>query len=223
MKNKYLLLLFALCPALLFSQTKESLPSRLEAAGMVPLKDIDPSIRVDLCFSQADNVAGRVLYADLHDAYLHPQAALALRKSQAALKRLRPDLTLLIYDAARPISTQQQLHNLVKGKNTNIYINDPKFGGDQHNYGLAVDVTLCKENGDTLSMGTRHGALCELSGQGHEETALAEGKLTQEQVANRQLLRRVMAIGGYKPLRTQWWHFNFRTISEAKANFKKIP
>ena len=212
-----------LCPALLFAQPKPTTSQRMEAAGMVRVKDVDPSIFVSLGFARPDNIAKRPLYTDLQDAYLHPQAAQALRKAQSTLKRLRPDLSLAVIDAARPMSVQQQLHSLVKGKNTNIYINDPKFGGDQHNYGLAVDVTLCRENGDTLSMGTRIGDLIDVSQQGHEEAALARGLLTQEQIENRKLLRRVMAVGGFKPLRTQWWHFNFRTISEAKANFKQIP
>lgn len=39
---------------------------------------------------------------------------------------------------------------------------------------------------------------------------------------NRLLLRRVMTDAGYKPLRSEWWHFNFRSREEAKRNYKVI-
>ena len=32
----------------------------------------------------------------------------------------------------------------------------------------------------------------------------------------------VMTDAGYKPLRSEWWHFNFRSREEAKRNYKVI-
>ena len=51
-------------------------------------------------YTRADNFTGSVLYSDLREAYLHPDAAKALLKAQKRLKQLRPDLSLKIYDAA---------------------------------------------------------------------------------------------------------------------------
>ena len=31
-----------------------------------------------------------------------------------------------------------------------------------------------------------------------------------------------MAAAGYKVLNTEWWHFNFKSRAEAKANYKVI-
>ena len=56
----------------------------------------------------------RVLYHDLRDAYVLPACAEALRKAQAELKRRRPDLSLCIFDATRPMSVQQTMWNTVK-------------------------------------------------------------------------------------------------------------
>ena len=58
---------------------------------------------------QADNFTGEVLYDDLLEAYLHPDAAHALVKAQKALKRLHPSYSLLIYDAARPMTIQKKM------------------------------------------------------------------------------------------------------------------
>jgi hypothetical protein len=32
----------------------------------------------------------------------------------------------------------------------------------------------------------------------------------------------VMQHAGFKPLRTEWWHFNFRTRAQAKQFFKVV-
>lgn len=215
-----ILLCLSLCAA---AQRPAGTNERMIASGLVDIQAVDPTIQVSLSLSRPDNVTGKVLYTDLQNAYLHPQAAIALKKAQAALKRLRPDLSLKVYDAARPIGVQAQLYAVVAGTDKNIYVSNPKSGGDQHNYGLAVDVTLCHaETGDTLAMGTRIGSLVEESRVGMESVKAESGWLTQEIIDNRELLRRVMAVGGFKALRTEWWHFNFRTRSEAKANFKLI-
>ena len=43
-----------------------------------------------------------------------------------------------------------------------------------------------------------------------------------EAVHHKELMREAMQYGGYKPLRTEWWHFNLRTRAEAKARYKVI-
>lgn len=206
-----------------FAQQKTQTERQMEEAGLVRIQDVDPTIKVSLAFTRADNVTRSVLYTDIRNAYLVPQAARALKRAQAYLKRIRPDLSLKVYDAARPMTLQWKLYRAVAGKNENIYVSSPQAGGDQHNYGLAVDVTLCRaDNGDTLSMGTRIGDLIQQSRVSTEGYNSENGGLTKEQYDNRELLRKVMAVAGFKALRTEWWHFNFRTRSEAKANFRMI-
>ena len=190
-------------------------------AGLVCLADVCPDVQVRLMLSEPHGLFSTRFHTDLQTAYLHPQAALALKKAQATLKRTHPNLSLLVLDAARPMKVQGQLYAKVVGTQQNIYISDPRSGGDQHNYGLAVDVTLVDvETGEQLDMGTAFGTFEEASGMAAEEREGSE--LSETVIANRKLLRRAMAAGGYKPLRTEWWHFNFRTRSEAKANFRVI-
>jgi len=221
--KKILLAAMLLCTVPSFAQKKASIPTeqKMEQLGLVRLQSVDPSIKVQLMFASTENFTKRKIYTDIQHAYLHPQAAQALRKAQAMLKRLRPELSLKVFDAARPLQAQAQLYQSVVGKLTNIYVSDPRNGNDQHNYGLAVDVTLCDEQGDTLTMGTLIGDFVPESGMAEEEKG-TKGTLSREALENRQLLRRVMAGGGFKSLRTEWWHFNFRTRSEAKANFRII-
>ena len=171
----------------------------------------------------ADNFTGRVLYTDLHEAYLHPKAARALAKAQKILKASHPELSLKVYDAARPMHIQQKMWNVVAGTPKNIYVSNPKNGGGLHNYGMAVDLTLCDVKGDTLPMGTKIDYLGKLAHIDNEAEMVKLGKLTPEARRNRELLRRVMRQAGFKALRTEWWHFNFITRAEAKAHYKPIP
>lgn len=195
---------------------------KMAAQGFVDIKSVDPSIRVSLMYSRADNFTGRVLYGDLREAYLHPLAAEALKKAQERLRQLRPDLSLKVYDAARPMSIQQKMWDAVKNTGHSFYVSNPKNGGGLHNYGLAVDLTLCRLNGDTIPMGVKVDNMDGLSHIDREDELLRQGKLTREAYDNRRLLREVMRWAGWKPLRTEWWHFNLRTRAQAKKYFKVI-
>ena len=203
-------------------QTTSKVAKQMERQGMVNIRSVDPSIHVSLMYSRPDNFCGVILYDDLKEAYLHPLAAKALAKAQARLKEKRPDLSLKVYDAARPMSIQQKMWNRVKGTSKNIYVSNPANGGGLHNYGLAVDITLCKLNGDSIPMGTLVDHMSILSHIDMEEQLVAKGRITREAQRNRQLLREVMQYAGYKPLRTEWWHFNFKSRAEARKNFQVI-
>ena len=190
--------------------------------GLVNVRDIDPTIRVSLMYARPDNFTGRVLYKDLREAYLHPLAAQAVRKAQRRLKELRPDLSLVIYDATRPMSVQQVMWDAVKRTKHYYYVSNPARGGGLHNYGLAVDITLCDARGDTLDMGTRIDNMTARAHIDREAELVAQGKISRQAKKNRELLRGVMRHAGFKPLRTEWWHFNLRSRAQAKRHFKVV-
>lgn len=226
MKRYYVVLLLVL--VLLVSGTicraqKTSSTARdMERKGMVDVKTLDNSIFVSLMYARADNFTGTVLYGDLRNAYLHPKAAAALVKAQKRLKELRPDLSLKIYDAARPMSIQQKMWDKVKNTSKNIYVSNPRNGGGMHNYGLAVDLTLCRLNGDSIPMGTTVDHMSRMSHITDEVGLVARGQITAEAKKNRELLRQVMTYAGFKPLSTEWWHFNLVSRAVAKKYYKTL-
>lgn len=190
--------------------------------GMVDVQSLDKSIQVSLMYSRPDNFTGTVLYTDLRGAYLHPKAAAALVKAQKRLRQLRPDLSLKVYDAARPMSIQQKMYDKVKGTSKYFYVSNPRNGGGLHNYGMAVDITLCRANGDTIPMGTKVDHMSRLSHITDEDRLVSQGRITREARDNRRLLREVMRFAGFKPLSTEWWHFNFISRATAKKYYKVI-
>lgn len=195
---------------------------RMAAKGLKNVADEAPEVRISLMYTRADNFTGRVLYTSLREAYLHPITMKALKKADERLRQLRPDLRLMVMDATRPMSVQQKMWDAVKNTNQKIYVSNPKNGGGLHNYGLAVDLTLCDLNGDTLAMGVKIDNMTSLSHIDKEDLLLKQGKISREAYDNRRLLREVMRYAGFKPLRTEWWHFNIRTRAQAKQYFKVV-
>lgn len=194
----------------------------MAAQGMVNIHDIDTTIRVSLMYSRPDNFTGKILYDDLREGYLHPKAAKALATAEQKLLQLRPELRLIIFDATRPMSIQQKMWDVVKNTPKYFYVSNPARGGGMHNYGMAVDISICKVNGDTIPMGATVDFMGDLSHIDREETLVVQGRITQEARDNRRLLREVMAAGGFMPLRTEWWHFNLCSRKEAKLHYQVI-
>ncbi|MBP3774730.1 MAG: M15 family metallopeptidase [Bacteroidaceae bacterium] len=216
-------LLFLLCALTVQVQAQLSpTEQRMADQGLVNIKDIDPTIQVSLMYSRPDNFTKRVLYTDLRQAFLLPKTAQALKKAQSLLKKEHPEWSLIIFDATRPMSVQQIMWNIVSGTSKSIYVSNPANGGGLHNYGLAVDISICNEKGDTITMGTKIDYMGKAAHITEEEQLLKEGRLTATAVRNRRLLRKVMTEAGFIALPTEWWHFNLVSRATAKREYKVI-
>ena len=206
---------------LLATATVLNMNAQSPMEGFLRIKDLDNSIEVEMMYAKSDNFVGEAMY-DFTEAYLHPKAAKAVVKANALLAKYHPGWRICIYDATRPMSVQQKMWDKVKGTPQQNYVSNPKNGGGLHNYGLAVDVSIVDEKGDSIDMGTKVDALTSTSHIDKEEELVAQGKITQEAMENRRLLRKVMQEAGFKPLRTEWWHFNYTTRADAKKNYKVV-
>lgn len=200
-----------------FLNTKTLLESYIDSLGLVEIKQANPSIHIDLKYATTDNFTGKVLYDSLTRAYLHPDAMNKLERAQSLLKERNDDLSLLVYDAARPLSVQQKMYDAVRNTPFHRYVADPSRTS-LHNYGMAVDLTICDNERNPLDMGTDFDYFGKLAGINNEDSFLAQGLLTQEQVNNRKLLREVMQQAGFSPIRGEWWHFNACSLPYAKQH-----
>lgn len=205
----------------IINEAKSNLENFLEKEGLVKIKTIDISIQVELKYATNDNFTQTILYDSLTNAYLHPIAAEKLIKAQHLLKKIDPSLSLLIYDAVRPLSIQRKMYNVVQNTPYNKYVANPTRTG-LHNYGIAVDLTICDKNNMPLDMGTPFDFFGRKAGISEEEILIQEGKLTKQQVTNRKLLRSIMKQAGFLTIRGEWWHFNAISLAEAKKKTKLI-
>jgi hypothetical protein len=114
----------------------------------MPLREIThPAIDVDLRYATPDNFTGKTIY-DHAVAYLHLDALAAL--TRAAELAAAQGLRLRVLDAYRPSAAQWRLWAALPDPR---FVADPRLGS-MHTRGVAVDLTLCDENGEPLDMGT---------------------------------------------------------------------
>ncbi len=193
----------------------------LEQLHLVNIKDIDPTIEVELKYATTDNFTGKILYEELDAAYLQPDVAQMLVHAHQYLRTIYPEFRLLVYDAVRPLSIQQIMWESIKESPYRHYVANPEKTG-LHNYGAAVDLTIADSTLTPLDMGTPFDYFGKAAGTDNEEELLTQGLLTKQQVENRKLLRQVMRQAGFRSISGEWWHFNACSLGEAKQRYTLI-
>lgn len=197
----------------------DDLDTYLRSKGMVDISELDSTIRVQLVYASPDNFLGKPVYAGITRAWLHPDAAKKLVAAQQMLKKEYPELTLVVYDAARPMEVQRKMWAMVRGTDKVNYVSNPSNGGGLHNYGMAVDVTILDKDDRPLPMGTPFDFFGEEAHTNNEDALLAAGKITHEAFENRRLLRRIMRNAGFRVIPYEWWHFNACSRAEARESY----
>jgi len=196
---------------------------KLVERGLVDVQTVDPTILVELKYATTDNFMKKKVYGELRRAYLQKETAEKLARAHAFLKEVKPRYRFLIYDAVRPNSIQYILWDTldemgIPEKDKPKYVADP-VKGSNHNFGCAVDLTVVDENGKPLDMGTPFDFFGPLAYPRLEQEMLKSGKLTKQQVANRELLRNAMKKAGFIVNTTEWWHFDSMSKAQARARY----
>lgn len=182
----------------------------------------DPHFVLDLRYACDDNFMGKNVYGDVTSCFLHKEAAVLLRAAAARLDSLRKGVRFLLFDGLRPGSAQNVLWAHVVGTPEQKYVADPAKGSI-HSYGLAVDLSLVDTDGNEMDMGTIFDHFDELAEPRHEDALFKAGRLTQEQIDNRHLLRQAMLDSGFRMIPHEWWHFDAFPPDEVRKNFQIVP
>lgn len=199
------------------------LEQKLIAFGLVNIKTVDFSIKVNLKYSTDGNFLHKNLYGELKNCYLQKEIAEKLAQAQKILKEKFPFYSLIIYDGVRPLSVQQMMWDelQIPEKQKNKYVSNPEIGS-LHNFGCAVDVSIVNENGWEMDMGTPYDYFGEAGHPIAETRMLDEGKLSWRQFENRKLLRDIMTKAGFTAITTEWWHFNGSSLKIAKEKYRIV-
>ena len=202
---------------------KSEIELGLEQIGLQSVSEQIPGIEVYMVYATPYNFMGRVLYEGLDEAYLVPEAMEKLRKANELLRQKRLDLHLVVYDAARPRSIQQQMWKVVENTELQDFVANPnKSGGGPHNYGIAVDVTLVDCTGHPIPMGSEYDYFGDRSRVDLEAELIKNGEINHRELLNRQLLREIMTETGWIVEPSEWWHFNAMPLSEASQKLTVI-
>ncbi len=173
---------------------EESLPTP-EASDMVEILDYIPDIKVELRYATENNFTGKQIY-DFTDARLRYGTVLKLKAAQAQLQQ--EGLTLLIWDAYRPVSAQFNLWNACPDP---VYVANPNTGYSSHSQGNTVDVTIVQTSGAPVEMPTDFDNFTAKADRNYEDC-------TSQEAANAQKLEDIMVQAGFKPYSGEWWHFS---------------
>lgn len=202
-------------------QQKEYTPyeQRLLQKGFLDVEEIE-GIRIELPYATTDNFVGEILYDSLHTAFLRPLAYKKLTEAQELLQEEHPNYSILIYDALRPNAVQHRMWDIVKGTEKERYVASP-WAGSIHNFGLAIDCTIYNlDTNELLEMGTDYDDLSSLAQYRYNDRLVKEGKITEEAIENRIILRKVMKEAGFQPINSEWWHFNALSKTETRKQYE---
>jgi D-alanyl-D-alanine dipeptidase len=236
------LILLTLSTSVIGQSHKVNFDAKMKEYNLVDIKTLEGAedIVVMLKYSTTDNFVGQDMYGELESAYFAPDFAKKVIKAQQILQKYNPDYTLLIYDAARPISVQRHMRSLVEGTALQDFVADGTKGG-RHNYGVAVDLTITPHVGEPLDMGAGFDEFSEAAAvKGTSDTndsanrnlevytkyvndLVKRGLISVEAAENRLLLIKVMLEAGLYPYRREWWHYEeLIPMSETRKNRKML-
>ncbi len=190
---------------------------------LVNINSLDSNIRVVLHYSTSHNFLNKDLYHGLQNCYLPCEVAIKLSNAQQFLNSQYPNYRIIVFDAVRPLHIQKQMWDELDmpAKDKINYLAHPS-DISLHNYGAAVDVGIIGDNDVLLNMGTAFDFFGELSEPKREKEFVENGKLSQEALNNRLLLRTVMMKAGFTTITSEWWHFNATNKVTAAARYELI-
>lgn len=166
---------------------------------LVELVKIDFTLKLDIRYATANNLAGKPVYTQAR-AFLQRNAAMAVAQVNSELKPL--GYGLMIFDGYRPWSVTKLFWDITTPQNRQ-FVADPRKGS-RHNRGCAVDLTLYDlKTGKEVEMTGVYDEMSE-----HSYPNYAGG--TEQQRRMRDLLRSKMEAHGFTVYDVEWWHFDYK-------------
>jgi D-alanyl-D-alanine dipeptidase len=166
---------------------------------LVELVKLDSTIKLDIRYATANNFVGQPVYTQAR-AFLQRPAAEALVRVHRKLKAF--GYGVLVFDGYRPWRVTKRFWEVVKPAQRKFVANPER--GSVHNRGCAVDMSLYELNtGREVQMPSEYDAL-------NERAALNYTGGTQEQRRLRDFLQEQMRSEGFRGVRHEWWHFDYK-------------
>lgn len=192
-------------------------PNPAAEAGFVSLSRYIPDAILELRYATTYNFVGeRMPGYEQPVALLTREAAQALR--EVSDEMLAKGYRLKIYDAYRPQQTtdrfsqwamdldDQKMKSYFYPEEEKATLVDKGYLSTRsiHSRGSSVDLTLLDmSTGQNVDMGGNFDYFGPSSRRDYRN-------LTEEQKANRRLLRETMEAHGFKSIRAEWWHFTLK-------------
>jgi D-alanyl-D-alanine dipeptidase len=182
-----------------FAQNGPPKEENKREADLVELIKLSKSIKLDIRYATADNFVGRKVYPEAR-AFLQRPAAEAVVRVHKKLKK--KGLGLVIFDGYRPWTITKLFWEVTPQDKRKFVANPEK--GSKHNRGCAVDLSIFnRKTGELVPMPSGYDEFTERASPDY-----AGG--TDEERANRDMLRRMMEEEGFTVNPNEWWHFDLK-------------
>lgn len=186
-----------------FAQNAPPREENKREADLVELIHLSKSIKLDIRYATDNNFVGRKVYPEAR-AFLQRPAAEALVKVHKKLKK--QGLGLVIFDGYRPWAITKLFWEVTPEDKRKFVANPDK--GSKHNRGAAVDLSIYNlKTGDLIPMPSGYDEFTERASPDYKGG-------TDEERANRDMLRRMMEAEGFTVNPNEWWHFDFQNWQE---------
>lgn len=177
---------------------------------LVNLEELSTEFVYEIRYATPNNFIGETLY-DCAKCLLRPEVAEAILEANQYFYEL--GYQIKIYDCYRPLDVQKKMWAKVPKPG---YVGNPYGNGSIHNKGAAIDMTLETLEGCYVEMGSDYDHF-------GKEAHTDNFNLSKEVLANRKILFDGMRKFGFSPIRTEWWHFNYKKNRSYKTLNVPLP
>lgn len=177
---------------------------------LVNLRDLSTEFSYEIRYATPNNFIGETLY-DCAECLLQPEVAQALLLANQYF--CEKGYRIKIYDCYRPLDVQKFMWSKYPRPG---YVGNPYGNGSIHNKAAAVDITIETLDGCYVEMGSDYDYF-------GKEAHIDNYNLSKEVLANRKILFDGMRKFGFKTIRTEWWHFNYKTTRGFKTQNVPLP
>ena len=168
-------------------------------AHLVELVTLDKTIKLDIRYATDNNFVGKTVYPEAR-AFLQKPAAKALLRVHKKLKN--KGLGLVIFDGYRPWAVTKLFWEVTPEDKRKFVANPAK--GSKHNRGCAVDLSIYDlKTGGLLEMPSGYDEFSERASPDYKGG-------TEQESANREMLRSLMEAEGFTVNANEWWHFDYK-------------
>lgn len=182
-----------------FAQSSPPKEQGKREARLIELITLDNTIKLDIRYATENNFVGKKVYPAAR-AFLQKPAAKAVANVHKKLKK--QGLGLVIFDGYRPWAITKLFWEVTPEDKRKFVANPER--GSKHNRGCAVDLSIFDlKTGELIDMPSEYDEFTERASPDYTGG-------TQQQTANRELLRKLMEDAGFTVNPNEWWHFDYK-------------
>ena len=171
--------------------------------AIVNLKNYSNDFVFDMKYATDDNFLKEKLYP-CAECFLRVKTVKSLLEANKAFSQ--KGYKIKLFDCYRPKAIQKKMFKIVPDPN---FVANPKKGSI-HNRGGAVDISLVDSLGVEVNMGTKFDFFGEEASHNYQN-------LSEEILANRKFLKKIMLQNNFKSFDSEWWHYNLNGSNTDKV------